>query len=639
MIPIKIKSDLKYEIFSQSKINKLINRAFYYICIILLILIFFIYNTKILNNNKNSIQNKGYMASTIGSKKINDINELIEDNFFIIDSYNLEKIQSIMYGFSISKKGLLTNNYYKMIGYYEEPGPQGIYIMIRKIGEKITINQDFYGSFGLYIYENKNTGFFALSNSFLLLEEYLVGKQNFTFNKEFSDNLIISDLCSPSIYETMVNEIILIPPNSFIVLDIKKKTFKIHYIDYKENSVPFESLEGLKLIDKWVDKWGYIFRSIRSQTNNIMLDLSGGFDTRTVLAILLNSGINLNKILIRSINDTLHCHEEDFKIASNISKKFGFKLNNLILSKNGTKLSTKDSIFLSIYTKLGFHKEFYFNSKFYSKPIFRFSGSGGEAIRGYHHLPIKKYIEEICSKAKRINGHIEEFYNSSLKICYRSMTFLKKNKAYNNDYEITADFYFKGIIRHHFGKAALESFLANIYTLHPLIDPDIKQIKFDMNEKSYHDLIAYIFVRFGNDLINIPFQGKRELNRASIKKAEKLNKKLPPYKIDLDYNKKFYIDIERKYQAHPSKGNNPKEYLRQLFKSPTFINIINQIYDNNVYNWAKQYSKKSNYFPLRHGYGLYAVVKTLEDISLNKRYFKNLNSKNDNKGENTKNIN
>jgi hypothetical protein len=330
----------------------------------------------------------------------------------------------------------------------------------------------------------------------------------------------------------------------------------------------------------------------------------------------------MNEILINSINDTLHFHDEDFKIASNISKKIGFKLNNLKLNKNGTKLSTKDSIFLSIYTKLGFHKEFYLKTKFYSKPIFSFSGFGGEAIRGYHHLPIKKYIEEISSKAKRINGHREEFYNSSLKLCYRSIDLLKRNKVFNNDYEITADFYFKGRVRHHFGKAALESFLVNIYNLHPLIDPDIKKIKFDINEKSYHDLIAYIFVRFGHDLMYFPFQGKRELNKESIKKAEKLNKKLPPYKIKYSYNKNFYIDIERNYQAPSSKDNNANEYLIKLFKSPKFINIINQIYDNNVYIWAKQYSKKSNYFPFRHWYGLYAVAKTLKDLSLNKRFFK-----------------
>jgi len=262
-----------------------------------------------------------------------------------------------------------------------------------------------------------------------------------------------------------------------------------------------------------------------------MIDLSGGFDSRTALVILLNSGINMNEILINSINGTIHTFKEDFKIATNISKKIGFKLNNLILDKNGTKLSVKDSIVLSIYTKLGFHKELYLNTKFYSKPIFSFTGYGGEIIRGYNRLPIKNYIKEICSKVKRISGHNEEFYNLSLKLCYRSIALLKRNKAFNNDHEIAIDFYYKGRVRHHFGKAALESFLANKYKLHPLIDSDIKQIKFDINEKSYHDLIAYIFVRFGHDLMYIPFQGGRKLNKESIKKAEKINKKIPPYKI------------------------------------------------------------------------------------------------------------
>ena len=47
--------------------------------------------------------------------------------------------------------------------------------MIRKNKNKIVINQDFHGSFGLYAYENKEKNYFALSNSFLLLGEYLVG--------------------------------------------------------------------------------------------------------------------------------------------------------------------------------------------------------------------------------------------------------------------------------------------------------------------------------------------------------------------------------------------------------------------------------------------------------------------------------
>ena len=174
-------------------------------------------------------------------------------------------------------------------------------------------------SYGIYIYENK--GYFAFSNSFLLLVEYLIENENMTFNEDFADNLIISDLCSPSTYESLVKEINKVPPNSFISINIKEKNYKINYIDQQRYTIPFESDEGLKIIDKWVDKWGYIFRSLKKKTDNISLDLSGGFDTRTVLSVLSNSGIDLNQILIRSISRKAHTYEEDFLIAHNISSK------------------------------------------------------------------------------------------------------------------------------------------------------------------------------------------------------------------------------------------------------------------------------------------------------------------------------
>ena len=37
-----------------------------------------------------------------------------------------------MYGYSIKKKGILTDNYYKQIGRYETTEPQGVLFMIMK---------------------------------------------------------------------------------------------------------------------------------------------------------------------------------------------------------------------------------------------------------------------------------------------------------------------------------------------------------------------------------------------------------------------------------------------------------------------------------------------------------------------------
>jgi hypothetical protein len=603
----KNNSLLNEETLIKLKLIKLKSNNLYYKSIIILfffILLFNLYNFLI---RQKSLINK----ETIYNRKNLQLSKIIDENFFIIDSNNLYKIKSHMYGFSVSRKGILTNNYYKKLGYYEDPEPQGVYIMIRKKGDEITINQDYSGSFGLYIYENKNTGYFVLSNSFLLLEEYLIDKENITLNKDFSDNLIISGLCTPSIYETLINEINIIPSNSFIIINSKKKEYKIYYIDYKEKTIPFDSEEGLKIIDKWIDKWGYIFRSLKKKTDNISSDLSGGFDSRVILSILLDSGLDINEIFILSINNS-QMYEEDFKIARNISSKLGFKLNNWYINNKGIKLSTKDSLFCSIYSKLGLTNWFRSPNKFLKEPKFAFSGFGGENIRGYPGYTIKEYIEKISM------GYIHQFYNSSVRICNRSISLLKMKKTYYNDYEVSTDFYLKGRTRHHFGKTALEVFLGNEYILYPLIDPDIMQVKYDLNPESINDLIAYIYVRLVHNLIYLPFSGNREISKESISKAEKLNKKFGKYIIKSDYNQNFYIDINRKWPIHPAspakENHNITEYLKYYFNSSKLIKIINKVYDKNIYYKAKK--SKKNYREI----SLYAVAKILEDLSM-----KNLN--------------
>ena len=521
-----------------------------------------------------------------------------------------------MYGYYISEIGIITNNYYKNANKYENPNSHGIYVLIRRNENIIKIDQDYYGSYGIYIYENKITGYFALSNSFILLVESLIGKQNMTLNKDFSDNLLISSLCSPSTYETLIKEIIKIPPNSYVIINIEQKKYEINYIDQRQNTIPFESEEGLKIIDKWVDKWGYILRSLKKQTDNISMDLSGGFDTRMVLSLLLNSGVNLNDILIKSMEGM----KEDFKIATNISTILGFKLNENKFYNEGTLLDIKDAFDCSKYTKLGFHKVFHIKNKFFTKPIFSLTGGWGEMLRGYPNFQIQKYIESICG-AIIIQGYEEEFYDSSKRILERSINNLKKEKIYNNDYELSTALYLRGRAINHFGKGSVESFLVNEYNLEPLSDPDLKKLKIDTNGKSFHDLIAYIYVRFSHNLISVPFQGKRILNDLSIQKAEKLNNKIPPYKVKSDYNKNFYIDNRRKSLLYQSKySQNPDKYLKKIFKEKKIILNINKIYNKSVNNWTKGISP--NYYPFRHIYSLLAIANIIEDISLNEKLLK-----------------
>lgn len=591
--------------------TKIINYSYKFI-IYFIILFFCFYLTRKSVKSINNLNNENRREI------IYNRNKIIEENFFVIDSNNLESVQSHMYGFSISKKGILTDNYYKSINYREFPEPEGTYIMIIKIGNKLRLIQDFFGCYGLYIYENKNENYFALSNSFLLLEEYLIGKQNISLNRDYADNFIISNLCTPSIHETLIKEIIKLPSNIYIIINTRKHSLKIHSIDYHENSIPLETEEGKKIIDKWVDKWGYIFRSLKKKTNNIYSDLSGGFDTRVLLSILINSGVNLNDIKISSIKDKLHNHEEDYKIATDISSKFGFELNRDILDHKSIKWSTEDSLFCSIYTKLGIHKEFNFKYMFFNKPRFRFTGCGGENLRGYPGFPISKYIKGILSPAKNFIGQ-DKFYYSSKKICNRSLELLKNENLYD-EYELSSFLYKKGRTRNHYGKAAVEGFIANIFFLNPFMDSDIMKIKFDIG-KNQHILISYILLRFAKSLINFPFERKRVIDSESLKNAERLENGVLPYQIKSDYNNKFFIDFKRVSPVPPSNENKSvDDFLKEVFKSSKFVQNINKIYDHKVYEWAKEYSRKNNFFSLRHGYGLLSISKTVEYLALNEIY-------------------
>ena len=565
-----------------------------------------------------------YNIKETGNK--DEENKFIRENFFIIDSDNLEQVNSHMYGYTITKDGILTDNYYRELGEYKKPEPQGVYIMIRKMKNEIIINQDFHGSYGLYIYENKITKYFALSNSFILLEEYLTGKYNLTFNKDFGDNFIITYLLTYSLDETLINEIKQIPNDSFIVIKIKTRIIKIYNINYQENTIPLESKKGLNIIDNWIDKWGYIIRSLKNKGCNLSMDLSGGFDTRLLLSIFLNSGIDINDILVFSSTAKTHSHDIDLSIAKNISEKYGFKINNFKFFDDATNLNTKISLYNTIYLKLGFHKEFYLQKKIHNKSIFKFSGNGGEDLRGMPCSKIKDYINKQSSV--NIKGHQKELFNSSINLLERTVSNLKKKKIYVNEYEIAYDLYSKSLGKNHCGKGALERLITNTYTFHPLLDPEIKKIKYKLGKKS-DDLIAYIYIRFAKDLINIPFQGNRTISLESIQKAYQLNNISNGYKIKTDYNKNFYVDnktLSNLFSLNDrEKSEDDYEYFKKFLKSPKYIKILNDNYDNNIYNWAKKESITSNFHPLRHHYALFAIAKILDDLSNKKGFEFNVN--------------
>lgn len=220
---------------------------------------------------------------------------------------------------------------------------------------------------------------------------------------------------------------------------------------------------------------------------------------------------------------------------------------------------------------MGFHKEFYIKKKFLNRPEFHFTGLGGEIIRGYPGKSIEHYIEILSSNSRDIKDHQKDFQDATIRLINRSVKFLKQGKKYKNDFEISADLYFNGRGRVHFGTARYESFIANIFILTPLLVSDLYRLKLNIKNGLAYDIPAYIFIRFSYNLVNIPFQRKRILSLESVKKAIILNNKFGVYVKKSNFKFDFYIDNRRKISLPSSNDLNFKgdvnKYIKELVSS------------------------------------------------------------------------
>ena len=142
----------------------------------------------------------------------------INKNYFIIDSNNINSISSTIYGYAITDYGIYDNSNI-LLSKCDNIKGRGTYIYIKKKDNYILIKQDFNGSFGLHIYRKNN--YFAISNSFFMLFDYLKDRVELTFNRDYANHMIVVNLADLSYAETMINEIHILPRDIQIIINLK----------------------------------------------------------------------------------------------------------------------------------------------------------------------------------------------------------------------------------------------------------------------------------------------------------------------------------------------------------------------------------------------------------------------------------
>lgn len=564
--------------------------------------------------------------------KENDNNFLFHNAFFVLDSLHLEQAATKLYGYTVVGNQMIICE--EELG-EELPSEEGAYIYIQKSKDTIRIMQDYVGSFGLYLFRKND--YFALSNSFPLLVDYLKKDHKLSFNRDYADHFLIIDLCSVAYSQTLIQEIQMLDRCAICEIDIPRRKLQIRMKDYHENTVNLTTQQGMQMLDAWFCKWTKRILSYSEQGYSIKTDLSGGFDSRLILSLFLSSGIDLNEILIYSMDDKLHTHEEDFEIASAISKKYGFKLNqNYPQAKSLTEYTCQDTMNLSLYSKLGFHKQMHWVESACTPMYLIFSGSGGECVRSYRNMSVSEYINKTLSRANSFPASVRSrLINATKNILDDSyQQIIDKFKQFGRDIsprDLNLNISRETQCRNHFGKGNVETYLEGIVPLSPLLDPGLHKLKLkDENCDDDNLLMAIIFTRYQPGLLDFKFDSNHSISESTIAYARQINQRYPlalsPVSDDNDSTNFLKLSCKRKLPFVASDGalRHPEEkpleqvpeQVHRAFASKRTRGTLSMFYPNDVYDCIADDIHSRQYHPLQGAYTALAISKAISDTHI-----------------------
>ena len=553
------------------------------------------------------------MQTLVGEEKRDD------DVFFVFDSDSIDQIRSKLYGYVIDEAGVHTDMY------SGDLKGIGCYIRILVENNCIHVEQDSNGSFGLYLYQHGS--YFALSNSFFRLQDFLKTRVTLSANMEYIYQFLALDLCSLAYEETAINEIKWLDKDAEVLIDKVGGRVNIIVHTADTNTVTLDSREGCAILDLWFSRWSRIIKALTSCTKNVSVDLSGGFDSRLSFLLVMMSGCDLNSICVNSVLSSNKVHQVDYQIASQIADRFGFSLNNTLSPDNTTcNYSMEEVLDLVFDTKMTFHQKASLITKRRSHALFKFTGTGGELIRSYWDKNIEDFILYKKTMAYRLGNRLSlRIFNSMQKIITRSMTHICDKYGISMRSSVAGHYLYKETrCRNHFGRMMAEGAASGIYYVSPLMDRDLHRLKLNFSGMSDKNaLLALIFVRYCPELLDFPFEGGRSLDESTIRIARSVCERFvyEPNAFSEASNLRFDIpqtDVKCNKNA-PLSETAIDDYLKRVVDAPRVKDMITQTLGKEVYQWAVSKNNEKGFMPSKPWHAILGVVKALDNVELSQR--------------------
>ncbi len=533
--------------------------------------------------------------------------EFLKRQFFVLDSDNLENVTEKFYGYGFIENEIVFEN--SSLD-YSKLSRNGSFVYVNVDDINIKISQDYIGSYGLYYYHDDD--YFAISNSFLKLMEYLRdNNKKITFNKDYADYYLGIKLCSNVYSCTLINEIEMLSKDIDVIIDKQSKTIEFRDLNVKEHYIPINSKQALDILDDWFYRWIEILRNIRKSTNNIFLDLSGGMDSRMVSLLWMKANFDLENIKITSSIGPKF--EEDFEIASQIANEFNFNLNhNISFMKN--PISSKTSILRSEYVKFGFEKQRFIRNNEAVEPIFRISGYCGGTLRNHINQNPDEYIKSMLKVSDYLSPELNKSTKGILEDEFDKLS-AKYDVKNRNDNQLPLMLYNNARNRHHFGKDFVDSFMFNKITIAPLSDGELQKIDYQIGIDDDLLLIALIFKRFAPELLDFKFDSNRSISQETIDACDEINQISPFKAVEYEFISGPDVKKVAKSNSNKTKDSDRFRILRDVFNSLEFEMEFEKYYSKSIYNKLRlNFSKyRTNHYDI---YAAIEIIKTISDVNV-----------------------
>ena len=376
-----------------------------------------------------TVLKKGEINSVLSVSRTKSIFEVDESIYFFKGWFQDHEAQSIVLG----EKGF--QDWLERQGeVHDSIDFEGAYVSAKIKNDMLTVSNDTFSYFPVIYFMSDDL--FVCSDSLFVLSELRKGLgMPCTLNKKTIDTRAWTHglACAPMSNETQIEGVELLSPGKSIEFSLGGNISEKTSIKIPKNVVKSKNLNEMFRMD--FDDYTKAIRDaakkiaestvslIQLEDVFIQFGLSGGLDSRIILAAILQKPELLEKVVIKT--NTTPSRKQDFDVVSDLSKKYGFEFNDdekLKLFKKNHKLKlekVEDKFTLWILSSMGLSDMMYLHNSYWPVPkIIELGGHGAETVKGtfnsknYSNFP---YVNPRFISMRHPFRNLKKFRESRLK--------------------------------------------------------------------------------------------------------------------------------------------------------------------------------------------------------------------------------